>query len=569
MVRRALSWALVLVVACTASPLFAQAKSPLTAIPGDAAVVLRIKGYQGLLKKVGALADAVKPGTGQQVQLGGGFVAGGLIKNGTLEGVDLDGEFFVAIYAEKEKEPGFVFVVPGKDLAAMKEAMGDTVTFVEVGKHGVYSADEELINAVKEQIKSKEKDSILDAIDAKSAAVLNRGDISVFVNVPHLLSVYKNEFAMAQGAAENISNTEPPPNAPPGMNWSGIMTAVQGFATKLLKAVEDHKGITVAISFSDKDVVIENYFKLDDKSDSGKALKGGTGSDMPLLTTLPADSVVFFSLQCDMNEFASHMMEFSASVIEDEKVRESLKDVVKEMSGLKFNGVAGAFNLNGSATDGAARAVTVANVNDPQKVRAITKKYVSSVKAFEANNVKSEVSYKPDAEKIGSVSIDQTVTKITVSDDGPDAEKQKKIMKFIYGDGPVTGRMAFLKDKIISTVGGGKAGMEGALKSLDTKTQAASIQAARGKLGAEPNFVGLVDLANLAVQGMKLAKAMDENLPFDPVAMTKGLNLKASYIGFAVEVEDAAVSTKTVITLDQIKSIGELVNKAIAAQQGR
>jgi hypothetical protein len=614
MVRRALSWALVLVLAYTTGPLFAQAKappakaapakaapkaaaaaetktatkvappatatktaaaapaaargvSPLKAIPGDAAVVLRINGFQGLLKKVAALADAVQPGTGATVQFGGA-AAGGVISNPTLDGVDLDGEFFLAIFAEKEKQPGMVFIVPGKDLPAMKEALGDSVSFVESGKHGIYSSDEELINAVKEQVKSKENDSLADAIDAKSGAVLNRGDVSVFVNVPHLLQVYKDEFAQAQGAIENIGKTERPANAPPGVNWEALMGFAQTFTGKLLKAVEDHDGITIALSFTDKDVVIEKFFKLDDKSDTGKSLKGGTGSEMPLINSLGADSMGYFSLQCDLNSLTTQLLELGSTVIEDEKVKATLKDFLKEISAVKFNGVAGTFNLDSSKTDGAMRVVSLANVSDPQKIRSLAKKYADELKVIEANKVKTEVTYTSDAEKIGTTSIDQTTSKITIADDAPDAEKQKKMMKFMYGDGPIVTRLAFLKDKIVQTAGGDKSAMEAALKALDSKTSSAQIQAARTKLGAKPNFVGLVDMANLALQGMLMAKQTEgDNLPFDPEAIASGLTLKPSYIGFSVEVEDAAVSLKTVVTLDQIKSIAQLVKKGMASQQ--
>lgn len=568
MVRRALSWMLVVVVASTAGPLLAQAKSPLTGIPGDAALVVRVKGFQGLLKKVASLADAVKPGTGATVQFGGAAV-GGLILNPTLDGVDTEGEFFLALFLDKEKAPGTVFLVPGKDLPAMKETLGDAVSFVEVGKHGVYSTDEELVNSVKEQLKSKEKDSLSDSIDAKSLAVLNRGDVSVFVNVPALLEIYKDEFGQAQGAIENIGNTERPENAPPGMNWEAIMGSVQTFVGKLVKAVEDHEGITVAFSFTEKDVVIENYFKLEADSESGKALKGGSGSDMPLLNNFPAGSVGYYSLHCDLNSMTSQLLEFSAKVIEDEKAQTALKDFVKEISSVKFNGAAGAFNLNATAKDGpgAFRMINIVSVSDPQKIRTLTKKYAESLKELDANNTKTEITYKSDVEKLGTTSIDHTISTITISDDAPDAEKQKKMIKYMYGEGPVTARTAYLKDKVVQTVGGGKAGMETALKSLESRTPATGLAAARSKLGSKPNFVGFIDLPNLSLQGMQIANSMEGGLPFDVNAIAEGLTLAPSYTGFAVEVEDAAVSLKTVVTLDQIKSFGQLIEKIMKAQQ--
>jgi len=568
MARRALSWALVLVVAWTARPVAAQNASPLKAIPGDAAVVLRVKGYQGALNKVAALADAVQSGTGQTVKTFGGMIGAGL-KNPTLEGVDIAGDFFVAVFVEKDEQPGIVFVVPGKDLDAMEEALGDEVTFIKQGKHGVYSDDEELIKAVEEQQKSKEKDSIADSIDAKSMEVLNRGDISVFVNVPALLEVYKDEFEQAKGLIGGIKDQQPPGDAPAGVNMAAMMEKMQEFANTLLQAIEDHEGISLAVTFTDKDVVIEEYFKLEEDSDSGKALKAGTGSDQSLLNSLPADSLGYYALQCDISKFMAWGMDMAQSVITDEKILESLKGANSELKNLKFNGMAGAINL-GNSDAGRLQAVTLISMNDPKKFRALTQKYSEAMKEVEANGVKTEMTYKADAEKVGTTSIDVATGKITISDDAPNADQQRAIMKAMYGDGGMTTRSAFLKDKVVQVIGS-KSSMEAALKAAEgaSRTPAASIQAVRAKLGTKPNFVGLVDLANVVVKGLGIAKDIaGDQLPIDPDDITKGLTIKPSYLGFGIEVQDAAVSVKTVLPVDQIKSLVQIGMKAQAAQAG-
>ncbi len=567
MARRALSWALVLVVALTVRPALAQTASPLKAIPGDAAVVVRVKGFQATLNKVAALADAVQPGSGNTVKFGGAAIGAGL-KNPTMEGVDVAGDFYVAVFVEKDSVPGIVFVVPGKDLAAMEEALGEDVTFLKNNKHGIYSDDEELIDAVKEQLKSKEKDSLADSIDEKSMAVLNRGDISVFVNVPALLEVYKDELEQAKGAVGTIKDQVPPGETPTGVNMPAIMEKLQEVATILVQAIEDHEGISIALTVTDKDIVLEEFFKLEDDSESGKALKAGTGSDLGLLNSLPADSVGYYAVQCNISNMIAWSSEVMEAIISDEKALKVIKDAMAEMKGVKFNGIAGSFNLAKSKT-GILNSVNLFSVDDPKKVRSLYQKSAAAMKEFEANGTKTEMTYKADAEKIGTTSIDLMTSKITISDDAPNAEKQREMMKAMYGeDGPVS-RTAFLKDKLVQTMGGGKAAMESALKAAEgaSRTPATGIQAVRTKLGTKPNFVGLLDVANLAVKGMEIAKEFGgDELPIDLEKITTGLSLKPSYIGFAVEVQDAAVSLKTVVPVDQMKNIGQIVKKAIAAQ---
>lgn len=569
MARRALSWALVLLVAWTVRPAVAQTDSPLKAIPGDAAVVVRVKGLQGTLNKVASLADAVQPGAGNTVKFGGAAL-GGVLKNPTMEGVDLAGDFYVALFVEKDEAPGIVFVVPAKDAAAMEEALGDDVTFLKHGKFGIYAEDEELIDAVKEQLKSKDKDSLGEAIDEKSMAVLNRGDISVFVNVPALLEVYKDEFAMLQGLVEGIKDQAVEGAAAPGVDMAALMGKLQGIASTLVQAVEDHEGITVALSVTDKDIVLEEFFKLEDDSDTGKGLKASTGSDAGLLNALPADSIGYYAIQGDLAGFMSLGMEFAESVITEEKAVEALKSAKADFKKIKMNGMAGAINLNKSKT-GMLNVISLFATDDSKAFRALAQKYATAFKEFEANGTKTETTYKADAEKIGTTSIDVVTGKITYSDDAPNAEQQKAIMTAMYGEGGPTTRTAYLKGKVLQLMGGTKADMEAALKSVEatSRTPSAAIQAVRSKLGAKSNFVGLIDCASLAVKGLGMAKDFGgDELPFDPDEITKGLTLKPSYLGFGVEVQDAAVSVKTVVPVDQIKSLVQIGMKAQAAQAG-
>ena len=567
MARRVLSWALVLVVAWTARPATAQTASPLKAIPSEAAVVVRVKGFQGTLNKLASLADAVQQGAGQTVKMGGGF-AGTLLKNPVMEGVDQAGDFYVAVFVSKEEAPGLVFIVPGKDLDAMEEALGENVTFVKSGKHGIYSEDEDLANAFKEQLASKEKDSLGDEMDEKSLAALNRGDISVFVNVPALLEVYKDEFQQVHGLLEQLQEQKPEGDTP-GVNTEAVMERMQVIAKGLIQAVEDHEGITIALSVTDKDLVIEEFFKVGEDTETGKILKAGNVSDMPLLNSLPADAIGYYGVQFNISELMAWGIDFAEDVITDEKASEAIKAVATDLKGVKFTGLAGAINLADTPDEGLLRLVNLIATDSPGKVRALTKKYAETVKEVDSNGVKTEVTYKADAEKIGKTSVDVMSAKITVSDDAPGADQQKAVLKAVYGEDGATTRSAYLKDKIVQTTGGGKAAIEAALKAVETPTKSASLQAVKAKLGAKPCFVALIDFATLAVKGMGLAKSFGgDDLPFDVEAIAKDLELKPSYLGFGIEVHDAALSLKTVVPVDQIKSLVKIGMKVQAVQNG-
>lgn len=567
MARRVLSWALVLVMAWAARPAAAQMESPLKAIPSEAAVVVRVKAFQGTLNKLASLADAVQPGAGQTVKVGGGF-AGALLKNPVLEGVDQAGDFYLAVFVSKEAAPGLVFIVPGKDLDAMEEALGEKITFVKSGKYGIYSEDEDLANSFKEQLASKETDSLADEIDEKSLAALNRGDVSVFVNVPALLEVYKDEFQQVHGLLEALQGQKPEGDTP-GVNLDAAMERMQEIAKGLIQAIEDHEGITVALSVTDKDLVIEEFFKVGEDTETGKLLKAGTVSEAPLLNSLPADAIGYYGVQFNVSELMAWGLKFAEDVITDEKASEAIKSAKSELKGIKFTGLAGAVNLADSTDEGLLRLVNLIATDSPAKFKSLTKKYAESVKEMDSNGVKTEVTYKSDAEKVGKTSIDVMSAKITVSDDAPGADEQKAMLKVIYGEDGATTRTAYLKDKIVQTTGGGKAAIEAALKAVETPPKSTSLQAVKAKLGSKPCFVAFIDIATLAVKGMNVAKSINEEaVPFDVDAITKDLELKPSYLGFGIEVQDAAVSLKTVLPVDQIKSLVKIGMRVQAVQNG-
>lgn len=569
MARRVLSWAVVAVLAWTVSPAVAQTDSPLKALPGKAAVVLRVKGLQGTLNKIAGLADAVSPGSGNTVKLGAGFLGAG-IKNPTMEGVDQAGDFYVAVFVEKNAVPGIVFAIPGKNLGDMQDALGEDVAFLKQGKHGIYSDDEELIDAVKAQASSKDKTSLADTIDVKSRDVLAAGDISVFVNVPVLLQVYQDEFEMIKGQAAGIKDQEFPGEAPPNINAPAMMEQFQKLATSALQAVEDHEGISIALTFTDKEFVIEEFFKLKPDSVSGKALKAGKSTEASLLTSLPQNSPVYYAVQGNLSNFMSWGLDFARTVMNDEKSDAALAAMSTEFKSMKFAGLAGAVNLTQSES-GILNMVNVIVVDKPAKVRDLAHKYADTMKAVEANGTKTEVSLKKDAEKIGANSIDVMTAKMTITDDAPNADQQRAVMDLLYGESGAETRSAYLKDKIVQSTGGGKAAMEAALKAAETpvRTLPASIEAVRAKLGAKPCFIGLADIANLAVKGLGISsKTQGSPLPFDVEKVTEGLEIAPSFTGFGVEVQDAAVSLKTVVPVDQMKGIGQLVKKIMEVQQG-
>lgn len=566
MLRRWLSLGCVWVFFVALAPLSA-AEGPLDVFTSDAAVIVRLKNVKGTTGKLAKLADAVVKGTGQQVQFGAGAI-GTQINNPTLEGVDLAGDFYIAVYIAKEAAPAIAFGIPATDLEAMQEAVGDEVTFIPVGdKFAVYTADEELGEALKKQVDAEEG-AITDAIDEKSAAAFNRGDLSVFVNVPSLLETFADEIALAQGGLEAIGQQEIPEGAIPGVDGAAALKLGQGILQGILQFVLDHEGITITLAINEKDVVIEEFFKVGDESETAKFLASNPGSDLKVLGQLPVGSLGYFGVHGNVNGFMDWALDAAKIAIKDENALNALEGMQKDMAGLKFGSMAGTFNL-GAAETGMFHMSTVMELSDPKKMQAIQKKYGAAMANVEQNGLKPHIETKTGAEKIGTTAVDLTTVTYEVEEGNAQGEQALAMIKMMYGSETITTRQAYLKDKVVQTVGGGKASMETLLKSLESKTRATgSVESVRAKLGTKSNFVGLIDLANAIVQGMDAASNVAPiPLPLDSDQL-KGLKSAPSYIGASVALEEGAISVKTVIPLEQIQSLAKVGMALGQAAQG-
>src|SRR5207253_7207170 len=112
----------ILFLACSPSQ---AADSALDAISTDASVVIRFKTPKATLEKAKDLANAASKEFGKLVADKSARL-GDAISNPELEGVDMESDWWMAVYAAPEKEePDVVFIIPATDIKAMKQALGE------------------------------------------------------------------------------------------------------------------------------------------------------------------------------------------------------------------------------------------------------------------------------------------------------------------------------------------------------------------------------------------------------------------------------------------------------------
>ncbi len=540
----------------SAGPLRA-AETALDAIPADASVVVRLKNPEATIDKLADFVDMVQPGFGGQVRLQSQAL-GLAISNPTLGGVDQAADWWLAVFAPPEGgEPGVVFVIPATDVKAMKEALGDSFKFTEFGKWGVYTENDAAAEKIAAGLKTKGK-SIASMIDAQSQDSFDKGDLSVFVNLGQLTTLYKDKLAGMKTQASEALEKLPDDG---GANLKVISQISAKFLSRLFQGIEDARSFTTAINISKQGISIEELLRVKTDSATDKFLKTSAPSEIALLSTLPAGQLGYVGLQVDMAAVIKLGTSLLGAVDGNEEAMKKLAAIMDEHAKLKYGAMAASFEV-GNAKAGALRAITVMEVDNPQKARDLTEKQTQAMDGVKTPPVTTTSSLQKDAEKIGNNSVDILTVKQSYDDDN-DANTQmiEAVTKAVYGPDGMVSRFAYLKDRVVQTLGGGKDAMSRALATQSeqsAKTSAGSskvVVQSRKQLAPKANLVVLVDLPGLLARAVQAASESGA-IPF-PInnAAVEGLQLQESFIGISAGTEPQGLRCNTHIPTEQIQGL--------------
>lgn len=565
-----IAWTLI-----AAGPLVAAEKAT-DAISTEAGVVIRIRNPEATVGKIADFVDLVVPGVGDQVRMQFELIGLG-ISNQSLAGVDRKADWWLAVYPRPpQEEAEVVFLIPATDLKAMKEGVGPNVKFLEHGQFGVYTDDADAADRTAALLKGTGK-SIATLVDADSLAVFDKGDVSVFIHVSRLLTVYKSHLSeVRERLTQQLENV--PDEAPglPGMNVRALAEAVKQFLDVLLQGLNDTQACTIAATVSKEGLAFEDLMKFAPKSKTDAMLQKSPPSALAGIEALPAGQHGYLGLHADLAGLTQFGLKMAAAFVAgNEQAAKDLHGASTEIGNLKFGDVASSFALAEPSDSGVIRTVSVADVLDPAKFRALTQKIVKSLGTIETGGFKQTYELTPDAEKQGTNPVD--LLKITMeiaNTGGPETEIMNRVMALFYGtEGNVT-RSVYLKNKVVQTSGGGAEALGRALAALDKKTPGAgtttAFKAARERLAPKANIVALFDLPGTIA---KLIEAVLDSGILPPVIpltadMIRGLELPPSFLGLSIATEPAGLRVKTSIPTEQAQGVAKIVMKIMAAIQG-
>jgi len=557
---------IVLSLALLGQPLLA-ADGALTAVSTEAGAVLRLKAPKATIDSIASFVDMIQPGIGNQIRVQAQGI-GMAISNPTLGGVDMNKDWYLAaFFPGGEAQPQVVFVIPATDLKEMKEALGETLGddkhFIEHKTWGVYSNDEEIITKVKGHVKESGK-SISTLFDKESLTTFDQGDLSLFLNLELLVTTYKDKIdELQQTAAALLEKAADQQAEVQGIDLKSINQIGGNFLSGLVQGLQDSKSFVTAITITQKNITIEDVVRVKEGSKADKYLARSKASDLSLLGALPADELVYMGLSVDTKgllQLASKLMSLNPNA--DEEGKQELTSLIQKLSELNFGTFNSSWNLTPDAEAGLVESTSVAEVDAPQKLRELLLQTYKVAAKAKTPGIKQTYDIKEKAETFGKNSADVVTVKMEAEedDDNPQAAIVQRILGVFYGEEGIVTRGVYLDKLYVQTTGGGKKAMTQALESAtgDTRNSSEAFTKARGQLNKTANLLVLIDLPNLAANAIQIAS---KNGLF-PVPVEKstieGLQLKPSYLGFAIGAESQTIRCKTNIPVEQIQGIFRL-----------
>lgn len=536
----------------------AQAADPSDAVPDTASVVLRVKAPETTLGNLGDFVDAVQPGVGPVVK-GNLAMLGLAISNPTLAGVDVEKDWWAIVFAESQERPSLVYVVPAKDANALKSALPPGFHYHAADTLAVYSDSEEALAKVRHRLSGKGA-SLWSKIDASSKKLFDASDVSVLVHLRQLTKAFESELQQAEPQLDGFLNQIS--GAIPDAQRAQIVPMLDIYRVlgkSALQGVRDSQSLTVGFTFSKDAIRVEDRLQVGEGTATAKFFSKQPTSDLSLINRLPANKLAYLGFKADMAGMVDWSMKMTKSMLanssDDQKAK--FEAAVKDMQTLKWSELAVYFDLDASAS-GAIRAGSVSEITPGNRLREISHSMVKAIGEIQSIGFKQTTTLETAVDKIDGLEVDRTTMKQEFDGTADPLGIQKKIQLLLFGEAGMQQHMLYQPTRALQTFGGGIDELKSLAKTLNsTSSKDEAVLAARKRYVEKANMIGLVDVARLAANGIKLA-SREGAVPVD-ASTIDGLNLQPSFIGFALACDANGAGAQFEIPVAQAQGIAKLI----------
>jgi len=405
--------------------------------------------------------------------------------------------------------------------------------------------------------------------------LFDRGDLSVFLNVKRLATVYRDQIEeLKQQAEQGIQLLAMGIPDVAGMNLGEPGGVLDSLLQGLSQALDDMLGCTIAASVTNEGLAFEDLMRFAPDSATDKLLQKSPPTALSVAESLPAGALSYFAIQADYSTLLDLGKQVAGGIDQaDEETRKEIAAAFDAMKNLKRGATAGSLSL-GDVVTGVLRTVLISEVEDPAQARALTNRMVKAAGVVDSGmGLKHASKISEDAEKLGDVSIDHVKVTREAGDqiDPQAAQMMQAYTDAIYGPEGMLTRNAYLKDKVVQTTGGGKEAMQAALAALGDKSSStggsATFTQIRGKMLDKANLLVLFDLPGTVRKALQLAGESGAiPVPIDVDALT-AMKLAPSYLGIAVATEPQGLRIRTYFPSQQLTGVLSFV-QMFAAMMG-
>ncbi|HLQ46978.1 MAG TPA: hypothetical protein VK137_19700, partial [Planctomycetaceae bacterium] len=390
----------------------AQAAEPADAIPDSASVVLRLKAPQGALGRLGDYVNAVQPGVGEALK-GNLPALGLLISNPALTGVDVEKDWWAIVFAESRQKPEVVFVVPTTDAVAMKNVLPPGFQFHAADKLAIYSESDEALGKVRDRLSGKGT-ALLAKLDASSKKLFDDSDVSALIHLRQLAKAFDDEFQQAEPKLDALLNQlsalSPEPQR---QQLAMVLDMYRVLGKAAVQGARDSNSLTLGVTFSKDAIRFEDRLQVAEGTATAKFLSSQPTGNLALLSRLPANKLAYFGVKADMAGMVDWSMTMTKGWITNatDEQKAQFDDALKLMRSLKWGEMAAYFDIDPSATDGAMRAASAAEITPTNRLREISRTMFKAMGEIQTPGLKQTIKLEPAVERIGGIEADRLTMK--------------------------------------------------------------------------------------------------------------------------------------------------------------
>jgi hypothetical protein len=536
-------------------------ESGLELIPETAAAVIRIQAPEQITADLVEFINKVQPGFGGLAEAQLPMAFGQAIKNPQLTGVDQSKDWYVALFIDDSGEPKGVLVLPVTDADEAKGAMEETFEFVEHKTWLICSPEGRFFDQF-EELKGGKLKSAASLLDDELEAIVMKGHVTFALNAVLLRETFADELNSADDHLEELIQTmgEQIQQTSPSMDIEYVLDLYRDLGRTLLQAVNDSESYALSIEVTDDSVKIDQLLTVGEETATATFFATQPVSEMSSLKSVPEGLMGYMGIHGNPDSLLTWSKSVVEKVIKNEEQKTLTLNALESLKEAKFGTLAAGGDLL-PEEETAMRYFSVSEIAPAQKIRDMMKSMGNGV-TYEVAGIEQQLTYEPDAEKIGDQSVDIYRFKQTIPDGLDPTGMQKKINEKLYGPDGMEQRLLLKEEVMLQTMGGGLDAMKQLVESADWKDE--TLLSARARQHEKANVIVLVDLPNSIYKFAKLIIGTGA-LPI-PIQseQIQGLDLPVSYSGFSLAMEENRLSTSTNISVESFQGF---VQMAMFVQQ--